>query len=307
MKVLVTGAAGFLGSNVVRCLLERGHQVTALARDANVANDILQPGADVFEADARDVVAVKKAVQGCGAIVHCAALVGMDSYALRPVETMETELDTMRAVCAGALTVPGCKVIYASSSAVYGNRPGPDPFDEDLEAVGATSYSISKRYNELYLAAQHHEHSLPSVSVRIFNVYGPGQDHRLVIPRFVQRALAGEPLVIYGDGKNIRDFVYIDDVVDVMADCIERFAGCHVLNVAAETPVSVLQLAQAIISGTDSKSEISFRPIPSERGGHEVTWSVGSIARLRKLLGPRKMKPLNEGLKATIASLSSNV
>lgn len=307
MKVLVTGAAGFMGSNVVRRLVARGHEVSALAREGAKAEALLPSEAQVVEADARDAEAISEAAAGCGAIVHCAALVGMDNYGLRPVETMETELDTMRAVCAGALTVPGCKVIYASSSAVYGNRPGPDPFDEDLEAVGATSYAISKRYNELYLAAQHHEHSLPSVSLRIFNVYGPGQDHRLVIPRFVQKALAGESLVIFGDGENVRDFVYIDDVVDVMADCIERFAGCHVLNVATERPVSVRELAQAIISATNSTSKISFRPIPSERRGHEVAWSVGSIARLRKLLGPREMTSLATGLKSTIQSLSQAV
>lgn len=303
MKVLVTGAAGFIGAHTVRRLAERGHVPVALVRDPARAAHVLPADVRIVAADARDAGAVAAASAGCGAIVHCAALVGVEHYTQRPVETMETELDTLRAVCQAGLSAPDAKIIYVSSSAVYGNRSGPSPFDENLDAVGVTSYAISKRYNELYLDAQFREHGLQSVSLRVFNVYGPGQDHRLVIPRFIQRAIEGKPLLIYGTGDNIRDFVYVGDVVDVAVDCIEKVSGCHILNVASETPVSVRALAEAVITATGTKAEIHHEPLPAERSTHEVTWSVGSLARLRTLLGPRAMTDLGTGLRNTVAGM----
>src|SRR5262249_18260314 len=160
------------------------------------------------ESDIFDAHAVAHAALGCAAIFHCAAMVGVDAYTNQPTRTMEVEQVGLRNVCAAAIAQKDTRVIYAPSSAVYGRADG-RALSETLVVAPVSNYGIAKRYSELYLAAAHAEHGLQSAALRIFNIYGPGQDERLVIPRFIREALAGEPILIYGDGKQTRDFVYV--------------------------------------------------------------------------------------------------
>ena len=305
MRALVTGAAGFLGSHVVRGLLGRGDEAVVFdhrLRDKCLGDDVLKRVAavedDIFNADA-----VRDAARGCAAIFHCAAMVGIDAYTHHPAKTMETEEVGLRNVCRAALAGNKVRVIYASSSAVYG-RAGGDVGLSESHLVGPVSnYGIAKRFNEMYLAAECAERGLQSVALRIFNMYGPGQDNRLVIPRFIESAIEGRDLVIYGDGSQTRDFVFVGDVVDAMLASANRVAGCEIVNVCSGQEVSVRDLAERIIRLAGSRSRIEFRNQPAERVVFEQRRCFGDRTKMQRMTDAAVATTLELGLRRTIESM----
>jgi UDP-glucose 4-epimerase len=301
VKALVTGAAGFVGSHLVDALLARGDQVVAFdhrLRGKCLSEPTLARTCAV-EVDIFDTAAVTAAARGCSAIFHCAAIVGVDAYTAQPARTMDVEEVGLRNVCTAAVAHKGTRVIYASSSAVYGQASG--ALAESLVVAPVSNYGIAKRFGELYLAAQHGEHGLQSAALRIFNIYGPRQDERLVIPRFIRQALAGEPIVIYGDGAHTRDFVFIGDAVTAALACADRIAGCEIVNVCSGVETAVGALAQRIIALTGSRSRIAFSEPPVARTAFEVERSVGDRAKLASLMA-QPPTLLDGGLRSTIAA-----
>lgn len=302
MKALVTGAAGFVGSHLVEALLARGDAVVAFDHRLRekCLSDAVLARVDTVEADIFDAGAVREAARGCVAIFHCAAIVGVDAYTAQPARTMDVEEVGLRNVCTAAIAQRGTRVVYASSSAVYGRASGA-ALDETLVVAPVSNYGIAKRFGELYLAAQHGEHGLQSTALRIFNIYGPRQDERLVIPRFIRQALAGEPIVIYGDGAHTRDFVYVGDAVAAALACAEQVAGSEIVNVCSGVETAIKTLAERIIVLTGSRSQVSYREPPVARTAFEVERSVGSRTKLAGLVA-QLPTPLDDGLQRTIAA-----
>lgn len=307
MKALVTGAAGFLGSHLVDALLARGDEVIAL--DHRLGGKCLSTAAlaraRAVESDIFNAEAVAMAAKGCAAIFHCAAVVGVEAYTMRPAHTMEVEEVGLRNVCAAALSQPKAQVIFCSSSAVYGASASRELAETDPVAPNS-NYGVAKRFGEMYLAARHAEDGLQSTSLRIFNIYGPRQDERLVIPRFIRQALAGEALVIYGDGQQTRDFVYIADVVDTALGAADRPGGCNIVNACSGRETSVRTLAETIIGITNSSSTVSLREQPTARSAFEVDRCLGNPARMQALRGKRLPTSLEAGLAATVAAAQRN-
>ena len=302
MKALVTGAAGFVGSHLVDALLARGDNVVAF--DHRLRGKCLSEAAlartRAVEADIFDAAAVTDAARECAAIFHCAAIVGVDAYTAQPARTMDVEEVGLRNVCAAAVSNEGTRVIYASSSAVYGQASS-NPLEETLVVAPVSNYEIAKRFGELYLAAQYSEYALQSAALRIFNIYGPRQDERLVIPRFIRQASAGEPIVIYGDGAHTRDFVYVGDAVTAALACADRIVGCEIINVCSGMETAVRTLAERIIALTGSRSRIAYSEPPVARTAFEVERSVGSRSKLGKLM-TQSPTSLDDGLRRTIAA-----
>jgi len=195
--------------------------------------------------------------------------------------------------------------VYASSSAVYGTAGGAVGLCEDLPVAPVSNYGVAKRFNEVYLASEFAEHGLPSAAMRIFNMYGPGQDDRLVIPRFIRSALAGNDLVIYGDGAQTRDFIYVDDVVDAMLASGEQAKGYDTINVCSGQEVAVRDLAAMITRLAGSRSRIAFKEPPAERLAFEQSRCFGSREKMQRLAGVRVAVPIEDGLRRTIASIVS--
>lgn len=302
MRALVTGGAGFIGSHVVRGLLARGAEVVVLDRaltgkclDADILSRVT-----TVEADACDPAVVTAAAAGCDRIFAFAALVGVEHYSHNPVETMRVEERALEAACAAALAVGCPKVLYPSSSAVYGNIAGELSENQDVSPV--SNYAVAKRYNELFLRSQYEQNGLQSVALRIFNVYGPLQDERLVIPRFVRRALSGEPLVIFGTGSQRRDFIYVGDVVEATLRCSDQVTGYEIVNVSTGRSDSVLDVAHTVIRLTGGASAVSFEPVPATRTGFEVESSQGSTAKLQRLTGFRPATGLEAGLAEVVGA-----
>jgi UDP-glucose 4-epimerase len=303
MKVLVTGAAGFLGSHLVDALLARGDEVVAL--DHRLAGKCLTKAVLArvrpVEADIANQPVVNAAAQGCHAIFHCAAVVGVEAYTTQPARTMEVEEVGLRNVCQAALAQKPARVINCSSSAVYGSAATHELRETDPVAPNS-NYGIAKRFGELYLAGRFAEHGLQSASLRIFNIYGPRQDERLVIPRFIRQAQASEPIVIFGDGRQTRDFVYVADVVATALACADRLTGCEIVNACSGRETSIRALAEAVIALTKSSSRLELREQPSARTAFEVDRCLGNPARMLTLRDTTSITTLEEGLARTIAA-----
>jgi UDP-glucose 4-epimerase len=299
---LVTGAAGFVGSHLVGALLARGDAVVALDHRlrGKCLSDTVIARTVAVEADIFDAMAVAHAARDCVAIFHCAAMVGVAAYTSQPARTMEVEEVGLRNVCAAAIAQKGTRVIYASSSAVYGRADG-RALEETLVVAPVSNYGIAKRFGELYLAAAHAEHGLQSAALRIFNIYGPGQDDRLVIPRFIREALANEPIVIYGDGAQTRDFVYVGDAVTGALACAEQLGGFEIVNVCSGLDTAIKTLAERVIALTGSRSRVEHREQPAARTAFEIERSVGSREKLARLVA-QPPTPLDDGLRRTIAA-----
>lgn len=297
-KILVTGGAGFIGSHLVKHLVNAGNEVVVLdnlLRGNKIEREIFEK-IEFYKDDVRNFEIVKKLSQQCDYIYHFAAVLGVDVVADNPVETMDTEVIGMKNVVDAALLNNVRKVIYASTSGIYGHSAIEKSVTENIQVDPRTSYAMAKRYNEIYLKAAYEEKGLNSISVRFFNVYGKAQDNRMVIPRFIEQAINNEPLTVFGNGNQTRDFTYIEDTIKACLLLAEKVNGCDIFNVANENELSIYELAKEIIKLTNSKSEIAMIEAPKKRYDYEVERRFGSSQKLYNAIGFKPETPINVGL-----------
>ena len=298
MKVLITGGAGFIGSNLAKRLVDDGNDVVVL--DSLLRGNKLEK--ETFEkiefihGDVRDFDLVTKASAGCDLIFHFAAVLGVDIVADNPVETMDVEVIGTRNVVMAAEVNNIKKVMYASTSGIYGHSAIENALTEEVLVDPRTSYAMAKRYNEIYLASHYEEKGLDVVSLRFFNVYGWNQDNRMVIPLFFEQALAGKDITVFGTGKQTRDFTYIDDTIEACIRLMD-LKGCHTVNIANEAEWCLVDVAEQIKDITDSKSEIVYIEAPKKRYDYEVERRVGSSEKLMGLTSYKPETELNAGLR----------
>tara|TARA_B110000285_G_scaffold166292_1_gene185805 strand:+ start:10415 stop:11332 length:918 start_codon:yes stop_codon:yes gene_type:complete len=297
MKVLITGGAGFIGSNLTKRLVDDGHSIVVL--DSLLRGNKLEK--DTFskitfiQGDVRDYELVLNASKGCDLIFHLAAVLGVDIVADNPVETMDVEVIGTRNVVNAAEANNIKKIMYASTSGIYGHSAIENALTEDVLVDPRTSYAMAKRYNEIYLASHHEEKGIDIVSLRFFNVYGWNQDNRMVVPLFFEQALANEPITVFGTGKQTRDFTYIDDTVEACIRLMD-LKGCHTVNIANEAEWCIHDVAKQIKEITNSSSEITFIDAPKKRYDYEVERRVGSSKKLKGLTSYKPDTTLTEGL-----------
>jgi UDP-glucose 4-epimerase len=298
MKVLITGGAGFIGSNLAKRLADEGHSVVVL--DSLLRGNKLDKDTyakiEFIKGDVRDLNTVMNASKNCDIIFHFAAVLGVDIVADNPVETMDVEVIGTRNVVESAFTNNVKKIMYASTSGIYGHSAIENALTEEVLVDPRTSYAMAKRYNEIYLASHHEEKGLNVISLRFFNVYGRNQDNRMVVPRFFEQAIDKEDITVFGTGKQTRDFTYIDDTVEA---CVRLMSinGCHIINIANEAEWSISDLALQIKELTHSYSEIIYLEAPKKRYDYEVERRVGSSDKLQQLTGYKPSTSLPEGLK----------
>ncbi len=258
-RALITGGAGFIGSHLAEALLSRGHHVTVIdnlstGRFENIQHLIDHPRFRFAIDTITNEVVMDRLVSECDVIFHLAAAVGVMLIVEKPVHTIETNVMGTEAVLKAALRYRA-KVLIASTSEVYG-KGNHIPFREDDDVVlGPTSrnrwaYAASKMVDEFLALAYHREKGLPVVVYRLFNTVGPRQTGRygMVIPRFVQQALRGETLEVYGDGQQSRCFLHVTDAVDAilaLADCSEAVG--EVFNIGSVEEITIDALARRIL------------------------------------------------------------
>jgi UDP-glucose 4-epimerase len=297
MKILITGGAGFIGSNLAKRLVNDGHEVVvldSLLRGNKLDKDTFAK-VNFIKGDVRDLELMISASKNCDLIFHFAAVLGVDIVADNPVETMDVEVIGTRNMIEAANINNVKKVMYASTSGIYGHSAFENVLTEEVLVDPRTSYAMAKRYNEIYLASHHQEKGLNVVSLRFFNVYGGNQDNRMVVPLFFEQAIANEPITVFGTGKQTRDFTYIDDTVESCVKLMD-IQGCHIVNIANEAEWTIAELAVKIKEVTKSSSEIIYLEAPKKRYDYEVERRVGSSEKLMSLTNFKPQTSLQEGL-----------
>jgi UDP-N-acetylglucosamine/UDP-N-acetyl-alpha-D-glucosaminouronate 4-epimerase len=305
MKALVTGGGGFIGSSLVRALLERGDEVRVLDNfsTGNRANlDGLD--VDVVEGELRSYERVHNAVRGTEVVFHLGALGSVPRSVQDPLTSSAVNVEGTLNVLLAARDEGVRRVVYSSSSSVYGTRRDL-PVREDQPSDPLSPYGVAKLAAERYCVsfARVYE-SFESVVVRYFNVFGPRQSphsqYAAVIPLFVTAIAAGEPVRIDGDGEQRRDFTYVSNVVDGTILAAEAAgANGRIFNVAASAPASVNQVADTIGAILGRPVERLFAP--SRAGDIRDSWA--DVTAAREVLGWEPTVDLEEGLRRTIAAL----
>ena len=302
MKAMVTGGAGFIGNHLVGRLVEMGYDVVVLdtlLRGNKLDKSVLEK-VELIQGDVRDWDVVSRAAKGCDYLYHYAAMLGVDIVADNPVKTMEIESAGLANVARAAMLHGVRKVVYASTSGVYGKRAIEQAVDEEFEVSPNSSYSIAKRFNEIYLKSLFQEKQLESISIRYFNVYGPKQDQRMVMAKFFRQALEGKSITVYGSGKQTRDFTYVDDVVEATIQAAERVRGCQVFNLSHGQETTIHRLGEIICEMCGSTSEVTLVNAPKGRYDFEVERRIGNSSKLRSFIGDFPVLSLEEGMQRTL-------
>ncbi|HVD24428.1 MAG TPA: NAD-dependent epimerase/dehydratase family protein [Gaiellaceae bacterium] len=314
---LVTGGAGFIGSHLSERLLAEGWEVYALddlstGSDANVFHLSQDPRFHLSVESVLSSSVVSELVHRCDAVFHLAAAVGVRLIVERPGHTLLTNVRGTENVLEYASRF-GKPVLVASSSEVYGDHRAEDlPLAENARRIyGPTTarrwaYADSKAMDEFLALARHEEDGLRCVIARLFNTVGPRQsgEYGNVIPRFVQAALAGEPLEIHGDGSQTRCFCHVDDTVRGLVRLMEKPAAVgQVFNVGSTESVTILELARRILRLTGSSSELVFVPY-DEVYGHgveEMFQRMPAIEKIKAATGWEPTVALDEILEQVVA------
>ena len=304
-KILVTGGAGFIGSNLVHELYKRNYEVVVLDNCSvgNKINPTILSDINFIKADVRDSKVVNYASKGCEAIIHLAAVVGVDRVIQRSAETISTETIGSQNIGNAAKINGVKKIIYASSSGVYNNTKSTKSQEDDYLHL-ANGYSIAKRLNELYFDALSTEANINTYSLRFFNVYGLGQDNRMVVPRFFNQAYTGNPLIVFGDGQQTRDFTHVSDVQETVCRFLEMFAPSGIYNISTGIDVPILQLASLIKDITNSKSDLQLKKFPIERLAFKVDKRVGCSQKIQTHLKYQPKVSLYDGLSMLATQLA---
>ncbi len=313
MKALVTGGAGFIGSHLCEALLERGDEVVALddlstGRLKNISHLMEKDEFQFIQDSAANQILVDELAEQCDLIYHLAASVGVELIISEPVKTIQNNLQSCEVVFSAAAKFRR-RVLLTSSSEVYGKSKAVPFHEDDDTRLGPTSlsrwsYAASKIVSEHLALAYHRQHQLPAIIVRLFNTVGPRQTGRygMVIPRFVQAALNGEDVCVYGSGEQTRCFVDVADVVDALLKLPgEGQAIGQVFNLGSDEEVSIIQLAERIIAITGSKSRI--RQVSYEQaygvGFEDLLRRRPSLTKIKKLIGYQPRRSLDEILART--------
>ena len=312
---LITGGAGFIGSHLAERLLGAGHSVTVMdncstGRQANIAHLRDHPKFRLCIESIENAAVLDRLVSECDAIFHLAAAVGVKLIVERPAEVIETNVVGTASVLNVARRYKR-GVFIASTSEIYGKSER-IPFKEDDDRLlGPTTksrwcYSDSKAVDEFLGLAYHKEHGLKVVIGRFLNTIGPRQTghYGMVVPRFVQAALAGRPIEVYGDGKQSRCFLDVDEAVDADIKLMEHErAGGEVFNIGSIREITITALAEKIIALTKSASTITRIPYDQacEPGFEDMRRRVPDLSKLKQWIGMEPNIPLDQTLQRIIA------
>jgi UDP-glucose 4-epimerase len=313
-RVLITGGAGFIGSHLAEALVAKGKEVFVIddlstGSLVNLAALRKHPRFHFTHASIRESRELAKLVNKVDFIYHLAAAVGVELVVKSPVYTIEDNVRGTEDVLAAA-GQRGIGVLIASTSEVYGKSER-ETFREDDDLLigpptfGRWSYACSKLLDEFLALAYWHEKHLPVFVVRLFNTVGQRQTGRygMVLPRFVQAALRGEPILIHGDGKQTRCFCHVSDVVRALVELPRRRRAVgQVYNIGSTEEVSILELARRVKQLTASRSELRFVPYEQAyaKGFEDMRRRVPSVEKIGQLIGWRPTKTLAEILELTV-------
>ncbi|MDH7516257.1 MAG: SDR family oxidoreductase [Bacteroidota bacterium] len=307
MLYLVTGGAGFIGSNIVEELLKRGERVRVLDNFSTGKRSNLLPflgDIELVEGDIRSYHIVHEAVRGAEVVLHQAALPSVPRSIADPITTHEVNTNGTLNVLAAAREHAVRRVVFASSSSIYGDS-AELPKHEGMIPNPLSPYAVSKLAGEKYMQVYYRLYGLETVSLRYFNVFGPRQNpdsqYSAVIPRFIAAVLAGRSPVVYGDGEQTRDFTYVANVVAANISAAEAPAAAgEVMNIACRERVSINRLIDDLRRLTGRE----VQPVYEAPRLGDVRHSFADISKAEALLGYRNIVRWETGLRMTVESFA---
>ncbi len=311
MKILVTGAAGFIGSHLSERLLDLGHEVTAFdsfdsflydaaTKEKNAALLVPRPGFRLVRGDLLDVPALRDAALGTELVVHLAALAGVRPSIAEPPRYARTNVEGTINVLEACRTHGITRVVFASSSSVYGARSGESGFREDDPCLTpASPYAATKRAGELLCSNYRDLFGIGISSLRFFTVYGPRQRPEMAIHAFTRAIAVGQPITLFGDGTSARDYTYIDDIVDgTVAACERVVPGAFTIyNLGGSRTTPLLRLVELIGVAVGREPIIEWKP--DQPGDVPITFA--DIAKPGRDLGYAPKVPIEEGIVRFVA------
>jgi UDP-glucose 4-epimerase len=306
--ILVTGGAGFIGSHVVAKLAEQGYSVRVLdnlstGKLSNIDNLLQDGSVDFIQGDIRDASDIKAAVGGVDAVFHLAAQISVPLSILNPNLNHEVNVVGTSNLLNASRRAGVGRFMFVSSCAVYG-EPVYLPIDEAHPTNPISPYAESKLTSEQECLRLSKEHEIEPVVVRFFNVYGPRQglnDYSGVITKFIERIKQNLPLIIFGDGSQTRDFVFVQDVADALLLASKnKDANGQIFNIGTGKATTIKSLAETLLQLSDSKVDLQFAP---ERSG-DIKHSYANISKANKILGYKPEFSLSKGLKALLVENS---
>ncbi len=296
MTVLVTGGCGFIGSNLVRRLAARGVRLRLLDNLSVGTRDTLPPGSgvDLIVGDIRDGAVVARAVEGVEAVVHLAASTGVSDSVSDPASDFDANVvgtfNLLRASVAASVR----RFVFASSNAAIGEHP--PPVDELRVPRPISPYGAGKLAGEGYCAAFAAAYGLQTFVLRFSNVYGPGSTHKTsVVARFIREGLQKGAVTVYGDGRQTRDFLYVEDLCSAVEAALAATGSGEVFQIASGTETTVLTLVATLKAVAARDFDVVFAPA---RAG-DIARNVSDISKATRLLGYRPVVPLEDGLRRT--------
>jgi len=281
MKILVTGGAGFIGSHIVEAYQQKADEIRVLDNlRTGYARNLSGLKHRFIEGSITDTSLVREAVDGVDMIFHMAALVSVPESMAKPRECVDINVTGLLNVLDAAVASGARKLVFASSAAVYGDNPTV-PKLESMIPEPKSPYAITKLDGEYYLDLYRREHGLETAAIRFFNVFGPRQDPRgayaAAVPIFIEKALAGEDITVFGDGGQTRDFIYVKDIVGALSFAAETPGVTGVFNAGYGGQITINDLASHILKAAGSTSIVRHA---AERPG-DVRHSRASSDKLR--------------------------
>ena len=298
--VLITGGAGFIGSHLADALLAKGYSVRVLDDLSTGKRSNLQlddPRIELIEGDVADAALVAKVMVGCCAVAHLAAVASVQASVDDPVRTHQSNFIGTLNVCEAMRQAGIKRVLFASSAAIYGNNGEGQSIDEDTAKAPLTPYASDKLAGEYYLDFYRRQHGLEPAIFRFFNIFGPRQDpsspYSGVISIFSERAVKGLPITVFGDGEQTRDFVYVEDLVDLLVQAIEApTLEVGAVNVGWNQATTLKQMLQALQEVVGELPPITYGPA---RSG-DIRHSRANNQRLLQRFTLPAQTPLRDGL-----------
>jgi len=307
---LVTGGAGFIGSHIAEELVKQGERVRVLDNLSTGKKKNIEPfleKIEFVEGDIRDLEPLRGAMGGVDYVLHQAAVSSVPRSVKDPLTSNSANVEGTLNILVAARDAGVKRVIYASSSSVYGDTPVL-PKHEDMKQEPRSPYAVSKLGGELYCQAFYHVYGLETIALRYFNVFGPRQDpksqYAAVVPKFITALLHGEPPTIFGDGEQSRDFTYIENVVEanLLAAKASGVAG-EVFNIACGERITINELACMLAEIIGVNIEPEHTP---PRSG-DVLHSLADISKAKRLLGYEVKVSTPEGLEQTVEWYKSHL
>ncbi len=302
-RILVTGAAGFIGFHFAKACLEQGHYVCAIdnfnnyydpSLKRNRANELEKMGLEVQSVDVSNMEAIVQLMQDQQVthVVHLAAQAGVRYSLDHPEVYVKSNIQGFLSILEGCKKLPGVRLVYASSSSVYGHNEKVPFSTDDPTDRPANFYAVTKKSNELMAYTYHQLYGFPTVGLRFFTVYGPWGRPDMAVFSFTKAAFEGVSINVYNNGESLRDFTYIDDAVDGVMRSLEHTEGCSLFNIGNSSPESVNTLMMLIEKETGRSFNRKF--LPMQQG--EIVDTYADISHTQQALGFSPRTSLAEGI-----------